>query len=138
MPQGETVTHEGIVLKAPGDGTADVEIIVAEACAGCQARSVCSPGKSDTKVITVKSGAALKPGDRVTVVMQLSQGFRALAIGYIIPFIVLIAAFALLSAAGAGEVVAALLSFVALGIYYTVIWLLRGRIEERFEFKIKE
>jgi len=100
MSQGETVTHEGIVLKAPGDGTADVEIIVAEACAGCQARSVCSPGKSDTKVVTVKSGAALKPGDRVTVVMQLSQGFRALAIGYIIPFMVLIAAFALLSAGG--------------------------------------
>jgi O-antigen/teichoic acid export membrane protein len=52
--------------------------------------------------------------------------------------VVLIAAFALLSAAGAGEVAAALLSFAALGIYYTVIWLLRGRIEERFEFKIKE
>ena len=137
MPQGETITHEGLVLRAPGNGTADVEIITAEACSGCHAKSVCSAGKSDTRVITVKSEAALNPGDHVTVVMQLSQGFRALAIGYIIPFIVLIAAFVITTVAGAGELASALLSFAALGLYYLAIWLLRSKTGEKFEFKIK-
>jgi sigma-E factor negative regulatory protein RseC len=137
MPQGETIAHEGMVLRAPGDGTADIEIITADACSGCHAKSVCSAGKSDTRVITVRSSAALSPGDRVTVIMQLSQGFRALAIGYIIPFIVLIAVFVITSVAGTGELVSAMLSFAALGLYYLAIWLLREKIGEKFEFKIK-
>ena len=137
MPQGETIAHEGMVLRTPGDGTADVEIITAEACSGCHAKSVCSAGKSDIRVITVKSNAAIKAGDRVTVVMQLSQGFRALAIGYIIPFVVLIAAFVITTVSGAGELASGLLSFAALGLYYLVMWLLRKKIGEKFEFKIK-
>ncbi len=137
MPQGETITHEGRVLRAPGNGTADVEIIAAGACSGCHAKSVCSAGQSDTRVITVKSEAALNPGDHVTVVMQLSQGFRALAIGYIIPFVVLITAFLITTFAGAGELASALLSFAALGLYYLAIWLLRSKVGEKFEFKIK-
>ena len=138
MPQGETITHEGLVLRAEGNGTADVEINTAGACSGCHAKSACSAGKSDTRIITVKSDTALSPGDHVTVVMQMSQGFRALAIGYVIPFGVLIAAFAVATVAGAGELATALLSFAALGLYYLVAWLLRKKIGEQFEFKIKD
>lgn len=137
MSQGDTITHEGMVLRAPGDGTAEVEIITAEACSGCHAKSVCSAGTSDTRVITVRSNGAVKAGDRVTVVMQLSQGFRALAIGYVIPFLVLIAAFVITTAAGAGELTSALLSFAAIGLYYLAVWILRDKIREKFEFKIK-
>ena len=137
MSQGEEITHEGIVLKAPGDGTADVEIVTGSACSGCHAKSACSLGSTDVRTITVKSDAKLNPGDKVMVVMKLTQGFRALAIGYIIPFIVLIAAFAGLTIAGAGELSSALLSFAALAVYYFIVWLLRGRIEKKFEFKIK-
>lgn len=137
MPQGETITHEGIVLKAPGNGTADVEIVTGSACSGCRAKSACSLGNTDVRTITVKSDAKLNPGDKVTVEMEQSQGFRALAIGYVIPFLVLIAAFAALTIAGTRELGAALLSFTALAVYYFVVWLLRGRIDKKFEFKIK-
>ncbi len=137
MPQGETITHEGTVLSVPGDGTAEVEIITAEACGGCRAKSVCSAGKDDTRIITVKSSGSVSAGDHVTVVMQVSQGFRALAIGYIIPFVVLIAAFVITTVTGAGEILSAMLSFAALGLYYLAIWLLRGIIGKKFEFKIK-
>ena len=137
MPQGETITHEGRVLSVPGDGTAEVEILVAGACSGCQAKSVCSAGKSETKVITAKCDTSLHPGDNVTVEMKLSQGFHALLIGYIVPFIVLLTVFVSSMAAGAGELVSALLSFAAIGFWYLAVWLLRGRISEKFEFKIK-
>ncbi len=120
-----------------GDGTADVEIITGSACSGCHAKSVCSPGGAETRTITVKSDADLNPGDRVTVVMTQSQGFRALAIGYIIPFLVLITAFVITTAAGAGELISALASFAAIGLYYLAVWILRDKIGEKFEFKIK-
>ena len=137
MPQGDKITHEGIVLKAPGDGTADVEIITGSACSGCHAKSACSLGNSDVRVINVRSDEKLSPGDKVTVVMEQSQGFRALAIGYLIPFLVLIAVFTVLTMSGAGELSSALLSFASLAVYYFIVWLLRGRIEKKFEFKIK-
>ena len=137
MPQGETITHEEKVLRVPGNGTAEVEIIVSGACSGCHAKSVCSAGSTEAKVITVKSDSFVQPGDCVTVEMKLSQGFRALVIGYMIPFIVLVAIFTVASAAGAGELVSALLSFLAIGVYYLFIYLLRSRIGEKFEFKIK-
>ena len=137
MPQGDKITHEGIVLKAPGDGTADVEIITGSACSGCHAKSACSLGNSDVRVINVRSDEKLSPGDKVTVVMEQSQGFRALAIGYLVPFLVLIAVFTVLTVAGAGELSSALLSFSSLAVYYFIVWLLRSRIEKKFEFKIK-
>jgi sigma-E factor negative regulatory protein RseC len=137
MSQAETITHEGRVLRVPDEGTAEIEIQVSEACGGCHARSVCSAGKSETKIITAKSSSPLRPGDLVTVEMRLSQGFRALTIGYILPFLVLIASFVAAYIAGTGELVSALLSFAAVGGYYLLIWLLRGRIGEKFEFKIK-
>ena len=137
MPQGDKITHEGIVLKAEGDGTADVEIVTGSACSGCHAKSACSLGNTDVRVINVRSDEKLSPGDKVTVVMEQSQGFRALAIGYLIPFLVLIAVFIALTVAGAGELSSALLSFASLAVYYFIVWLLRGRIEKKFEFKIK-
>ena len=122
---------------APGNGTAEVEIITTEACSGCHAKSVCSAGKQETRIITVKSNEFIRAGDHVTVEMQMSQGFRALAIGYVIPFIVLVGMIAILTVAEAGELVTALLSFAALAVYYFVVWLLRSKIDKKFEFKIK-
>jgi sigma-E factor negative regulatory protein RseC len=137
MPQGEIITHEGIVLKAPGNGTAEVEIITGSACSGCHAKSACSLGSTDVRTVNVKSEANLRPGDKVTVVMEKSQGFRALAIGYVIPFLILVAVFAALTVAGAGELSSALLSFGSLVVYYFSVWLMRSRIDKKFEFKIK-
>ena len=137
MPQVDKITHEGIVLKAEGDGTADVEIVTGSACSGCHAKSACSLGNTDVRVINVRSDVKLSPGDKVTVVMEQSQGFRALAIGYVIPFLVLITVFIVLTVAGAGELSSALLSFSSLAVYYFIVWLLRSRIEKKFEFKIE-
>jgi sigma-E factor negative regulatory protein RseC len=137
MQKGKIISHEGVVVNAPGNGTADVDIITGSACSGCHAKSACSLGNTEVKTITVKSDAALTPGDRVTVTMEQSQGFRALMIGYVMPLFVLIAAFAVLTTAGSGELAAALLSFSALAVYYAGVWVFRAKVGEKFEFKIK-
>lgn len=137
MTKGTTISHDGIVKNAPGNGTAEVEIITGSACSGCHARSACSLGNTEVRVINVKSDASLQQGDRVTVVMEQSQGFRALTIGYVIPFVVLMVVFTLLTLAHAGELASALLSFAALGVYYLAVWIMREKVERKFEFKIK-
>jgi sigma-E factor negative regulatory protein RseC len=137
MQKGETISHEGTVIKASGNGTADVDIITGSACSACHAKSACSLGSTESRTITVRTNANLQPGDKVTVTMEQSQGFRALAIGYVVPFFVLIAAFILLTVAGAGELASALLSFAALAVYYFIVWVFRSKVEEKFEFKIK-
>ncbi|HUW92529.1 MAG TPA: SoxR reducing system RseC family protein [Bacteroidales bacterium] len=137
MEKGKIISHEGVVVNAPGNGTAEVDIITGSACSGCHAKSACLPGNTEVKTITVKSDAPLKSGDRVTVTMEQSLGFRALMIGYIIPFIVLIAAFTVLTVAGAGELASALFSFASLAVYYIGVWIFREKIGEKFEFKIK-
>lgn len=137
MSGRETISHEGVVVRTTGKGSADVEILAGSACSGCHVKSACSLGNTEVKIINVKSDADLNPGDKVTVTMELSQGFRALMIGYVIPFLVLMAAFIAFTVAGAGELVSALTSFAAVGIYYFIVWLLRKKVEEKFEFKIK-
>jgi sigma-E factor negative regulatory protein RseC len=137
MSREETITHDGKVLRVSGDGTAEIEILVSEACAGCNAKAVCSPGKSETKVVTARFVNPLQPGDHVVVEMHLSQGFKALFIGYVFPFIVLISAFVIASVINAGELLSALTSFAAVGVYYVLVWMLRGRIGRKFEFNIK-
>ncbi len=132
------ITHEGIVLKAPGNGTAEVEILTGSACSGCHAKSACSLGNTESKIINVKSDAVLMPGEKVTISMELSQGYRALTIGYILPFIVLITVFIVMTVSGAGEMTSALVSFAAVALYYFIVWGQRKKVEEKFEFKLKD
>ena len=124
-------------MRTTGNGTAEVEIMAGTACSGCHAKSVCSVGETQVKVINVNNASGLKPGERVTVIMELSQGFRAVAIGYLLPLAALITGFIVSSVSGAGELLGALISFTAVAICYLVIWLSRKRIEKKFEFKIK-
>jgi len=137
MQKGETISHEGIVVRSSGNGTSEVEIVAGSACSRCHAQSACSLGNSEVKIITVRHDSPVSPGDKVIVTMKQSQGFRALFIGYVLPFIVLVTVFAGLTIAGAGELASALLSFAALAVYYVIVWLFRKSIEQKFEFKIK-
>lgn len=137
MHKGETISHDGVVLSISGKGTAEVEILAGSACSGCHAKSVCAAGESQVKIITVNDASDLKPGEKVTVMMELSQGFRAVTIGYMIPLAVLVTAFVVSTVAGAGELLCALISVSAVAISYFVIWLSRKSIDKKFEFKIK-
>jgi positive regulator of sigma E activity len=137
MKDAEIISHEGVVTKANGDGVVEVTITAGSACSGCHAQSACGMGSSEKKVISVKSLKSYKPGEIVTVIMEQAQGIKAVIIGYVLPFAVLIAVFIAMTIAHAGELLSAHVSFASLGFYYIVVWLLRERINRKFTFKIK-
>jgi sigma-E factor negative regulatory protein RseC len=138
MSNAEIISHDGIVEVSDGNGLVEVIINSSSACVGCNARSACGMGSETQKRVVVRSDRHFSRGDRVTVTMEQSQGTLAVAIGYLIPLTSLIVAFIIFTIIGFGELVTCLLSFAVLAGCYFVIWLLRGRIEKKFTFKIKD
>jgi sigma-E factor negative regulatory protein RseC len=138
MGNDEIICHDGIVASSDGNGVVEVIISAGAACSGCNARSACGMGSDKQKKVVVNTDKHYNPGDRVTVTMEQSQGTRAVLIGYVIPLITLVASFIIFTVAGIGELLTCLLSFASLAGCYYIIWLLRGRIEKKFTFNIKD
>ena len=138
MSNTEIISHDGVVAGCNDTGIVEVIINASAACSGCNARSACGMGSDTQKRVVIRTNRHFNPGDRVTVTMEQSQGTLAVTIGYIIPLATLIVTFIVLTMAGMGELFTCLLSFTALAGCYFVIWLLRGRIEKKFTFKIKD
>lgn len=138
MNSTEVISHQGVVTKSDGDGVVEVVINAGTACSACHAKSACGMGSETEKIIRVNTDRHFRTGENVTVTMEQHQGLLAVVIGYVLPLIVLIAAFIIFTMLGLGELFTCLLSFAALGACYLIIWMLRGRIEQKFTFKIKD
>jgi sigma-E factor negative regulatory protein RseC len=138
MSNTEIISHDGIVEVSDNNGLVEVIINSSSACSGCNARTACGMGSETQKRVVVRSDRHFSRGDRVTVTMEQSQGTLAVVIGYLIPLTSLIIAFIIFTMIGFGELLTCLLSFAVLAGCYFVIWLLRGKIEKKFTFKIKD
>ena len=73
---------------------------------------------------------------RVQVARHL--GFKAVALGYIYPFILLMAVLFILVLAGTDELTAGMLALLSLLPYYLGLYLARKRIESTFNFTIQK
>ena len=77
-----------------------------------------------------------KVGDSVTLQGSGRQGLRASVLAYVIPLILMtIALFIGVRQGGGG--IGALAALLVLVLYYGVLFLLRDRIEKKFEFKLE-
>ncbi|MBU0468520.1 MAG: SoxR reducing system RseC family protein [Candidatus Omnitrophica bacterium] len=133
------VKHSGIVTKIKND-LITVNIINASACSSCKSKTYCSLSDKKNKLIIVKNHAAsssLKVGDSVNVIMDLSIGFKAIFIGYLIPFFILLIALITSFIFTQNEVTSGLISIFVLFPYYFGVYLLRDRLTKNFEFNIE-
>ncbi len=134
---GGSVSHEGVV-KAVGDGYATVEILNRSACSACHARSACTA--ADLKVKTVEArfyGEAPSVGSKVTVLMEKRLAVKAVVISYAVPLAILLILLLSLLFLGVSEPLSALVSVAAAAVYFSVIYLMRHRLEGEFVFRIK-
>ncbi len=87
--------------------------------------------------VGLRENELLAPGQQVTVALERSLGFRALMLGYIIPFLILfIGLFVLVSLTG-NEGLSALISIALMAPYYALLYFFRDKIRSRFRFRIK-
>lgn len=137
MP-GKKVNHEGVV-KAVTDQYVEVSILAKTTCLSCQLKGVCSVSDLEEKVIEVPKirNNAYKTGEKVEVEMKESLGVKALLLGYVYPFLlvltVLIVTYALTDKQG----LAGLLAVGSLVPYYFILYLLKNKFRKIFTFSIK-
>jgi sigma-E factor negative regulatory protein RseC len=132
------IEHEGIIDHLEGD-IAHVKIDSVSACAGCHAKGVCTAADQEQKYLDVPlQGAAYKQGDKDLVQVAGHLGFRAVLLGYVYPFLLLMLVLIILLSAGAPELRAGSMALLSILPYYLLLFLFRKRISKSFTFSIKK
>jgi sigma-E factor negative regulatory protein RseC len=138
MSDQKTIDHKGIIDHIEGD-VAIVKIISESACASCHAKGVCSASDQEEKYLDVPShGMTFSIGEEVNVMVARRLGLKAVAMGYVYPFILLMVVLFSLSAAGMSELKAGLFGLGSLLPYYLGLFLIRKRVESTFTFSIQK
>ena len=133
-----TIKHLGIVENIQGSHLS-VRIVQTSACAACSVKGHCSSADSKDKIIDIidTAAASYQVGENVMVVGETSMGMQAVALAFIIPFVLLIFTLFLFMALMENELYAALLSLAVLVPYYYILWLNKTRLKQKFSFTIK-
>ena len=133
-----TIKHLGIVENIQGSHLS-VRIVQTSACAACSVKGHCSSADSKDKIIDIidTAAASYQVGENVMVVGETSMGMQAVALAFIIPFVLLIFTLFLFMALIENELYAALLSLAILIPYYFILWLNKTRLKQKFSFTIK-
>jgi sigma-E factor negative regulatory protein RseC len=138
MSDHNLIDHLGIVDRIEGD-VAHVKINSESACSACHAKGVCGAADQEEKFLNVPlSGGSYKTGEEVHVQVARRLGFKAVALGYFYPFLILMAVLILAILAGASELKAGSLALLSILPYYLLLYLFRKRIESTFTFSIKK
>ena len=114
MPGQHLIDHEGIIEQIEGD-VAHVKINSESACAACHAKGVCGAADQEEKFLDVPlHGADYRQGEMVHVQVSRNLGFRAVALGYFYPFLLLMAVLISLILGGVNELRAGLIALFSL------------------------
>ena len=132
------IRHAG-VIESVGEDCIKVRILQTSACGACKVAGHCNASQSKEKLIDVyhQTSSDFHVGEHVTVVAAPEVGMRAIAWGFGIPFILLVATVFLMVKLTGNEGLAALTSLGTLIPYYLVLYVLRDKIRERLSFSIE-
>ena len=137
MAKKNEIVHSGKIIEINPDFTT-VEIMVSSACSECHAKGLCGMSEMEEKIIMVPTDPyePKKVGDIVQVKTKMTMGLKAVWISYVIPLAVLMILILSLSAVIENEFLRGGIAIAGVGLYYFVIWLLKDRLSDQFEFYI--
>lgn len=131
----KSICHKGTVQKTNNNSVL-VIITAQSACSGCHAEEVCTLSGKEEKIIEVSGSYNVKPGDEVSVYMKQSTGYAALLLGYLMPLATVIISLIILNMLKISELAAGLISIAMLIPYFTILFLSRKLINNRFIFTL--
>lgn len=134
--EGPVINHEGIVKENSGNSV-KISFNSSSACSGCHAKGSCNMLGTEEKHVEVNGIYDVKPGDAVTILMKQSMGYSALFLGYILPFLLILTMLITLVSFKVPELMTGLISLAILLPYYSVLYIFRKRVNEKFTFTIK-
>lgn len=137
MNKNSTIEHRGVVAEIKSDAIF-VDLVVQSACAACHAKSVCGID-SALKTIEVRTDKkTFDIGEKVKVVMRESLGMKALFLGYLLPFIVVVTTLLVLLTLNVSEGLSGLISILILAPYYLILYYFKDKIKREFNFDIEK
>lgn len=132
----DIIQHDGIVQKTD-KGSVLVRIISESACSGCHSKGACGMSGKEEKLINITGNYGVSVGDPVTVIMKKSMGYRAVLLGYVLPFFLVIITLVIFNSFSFSEPASGVMSIAILVPYYALMFLLRKQIDREFTFTLK-
>ncbi len=134
----KVVKHPGFV-KEVRDKSLLVSIINQSACSACHANSACTVSDMEEKEIEITEfSKSYIPGQQVTILFKESSGFSALFLGYVLPFIILLATLIISLEITDSEGISGIISLLILIPYYIILYFSRHYLKKFFKFEIEE
>jgi sigma-E factor negative regulatory protein RseC len=138
MGARENISHPGIIEEVSRDKVF-VKILSMSACSACHAKGMCSVAEVAEKIVEVNAdpGKTYTIGDNVTLSMRKSLGGKAVLLGYILPFFLLIGVLILVLFLTNNEGIAGLSAILILVPYYWLLYVYRNKLKNTFSFIIE-
>jgi len=135
----DSIRHDGIIRNID-DKYYYVSIIAQSACASCHTKGICNISEIQEEIIEIplKENKIYKKGDKVEILMEKTLGAKAVMLGYVIPFIILLITLIVSLSLFENEGVAGLISIGILIPYYLFLYFIKDRLKKTFVFKIRE
>jgi len=141
MNSSDTIRHAGIVRMVKDD-LVRVDLQVQSACSTCHAKSACSLGNTELKIVDIPLGPGeagrFHPGKTVNVTMQPSQGRKAVLFGYVFPAGILVGTLFAAMAVTDNEKLSALAALIVVVLYYLLLIPLRQRMQKMLRLTIEK
>ncbi len=135
MSRKDVIIHEGTVSNIR-NGIIKVDLIVESSCAACRAKGICGVDSSSRTIEIRTDKLGFDIGEQVNVILKQSLGTKALFLGYILPFILVVLSLISMLNFGVSEGISGLVSIAILLPYYLFLYLFRNKIKKEFNFDI--
>jgi len=135
----DQIEHPGIIDRVENKQVW-VRIQPQSACGNCHSKSYCGMAEVAEKIVEVSPGDAsrkLEVGQKVVVTLKQSLGYRALLLGYLLPFLILVVTLIISIGLFNDEAIAAILSIAVMVPYFSFLYWKRNTIKKSFRFFIK-
>jgi len=134
----EAIKHSG-VIKEIDDHQYYVSIVAQSACVACSAKSVCNVSEMKDEIVEVprQKTESFAIGDKVDILMEKSLGTKAVILGYILPFLIVLITLIVSLNLIDSEGLAGLMSIGILVPYYLILYVNRERLKTTFKFRIR-
>ena len=134
----ETIKHSG-VIKEIDVYQYYVSIVAQSACASCSVKGVCNVSEMKDEIVEVPRNKTenFAIGDKVDILMEKSQGTKAVMLGYVLPFLIVLITLIVSLSLINNEGLAGLISISILIPYYLILYVNRERLKTAFRFRIR-
>lgn len=131
--ESEKVCKEGIVRKVQDDRLW-VEVVVSSSCGGCAAKSLCNISEKKNELVEAVNvtGEEFSVGETVRIQMVQKLANKAVVLGYLLPFVILVAGLFGCYALTHIEWLSVLVAFGLTAIYYLILKMFDKRLAREF------